>query len=828
MGRNLKHIIRIALQAILLWVCNYAYGQYSYSIRDRMFLHQPLQCEYPTEISTNNLDYSNCIRTNKRWLVFTDRMVYPYTDPFNGTKKPNSISAFKPFYVIRDSLNFLQLVTYSQDEGLAKLRDTVEGNWYVDIPKDIDENPWNVGWVEKEYLLLCPNCLKTGSLNFSKRALVIKRDIKTDSAFAYFKQNKGRIRTHSSPVDTNNLSTLKLKTFNVVYPYKTVGDKCLVSFTNSLVPKANLLKESKPVLGWIDTNLLTIWKNNLCLDINDSVGARNSMAILGVWPTWWPDNSKAHIWKNDFQFREGNIQRVPHLSSCKRNELKSVLISRDSSDHDIVEVAGLTHLYNSLGQVPTSYVTTDSFYHRVKVVFVISFNLLWLYRDEISSAIAEIENAGTSIAIVIAFDRGKHPKCSNGFTSASTLNKWLSNYINKEGVIDYDNVGISDNILEALDSATEMFASPLYTNVIVVMGEKRDTSIKFYSNSIEQKIARKNVSIHAFQLTTVRSNEMYDDFYRGISQIQKNASEIRSSQLERENRHHMPDHPCEYRNCSPNDSINHYLLSGTCALNGGYVFPAPPKLYGDRSKLSINYLTKYVVNLVKREKFENIKMEKFAKNIIFGNPDTTQMSVRVFNFVSYLDSIFSSKKILYDSLNIVKRGYEQYFRKVYTSIHVNGMTSPVFKSYLWSSQAELLALDTAMQKVNEVYRNRSVFEQSDVKFRIVNLARRIAHSYVGGENVILFDTLKTDRRWGELLQMLYHSNVNCSFFEEIDRYIKNEQTTNMVDIFVDFFGQIYERFHNFPVEYTYKGYGEEESVIYYYIPEDYLLPPGLR
>lgn len=218
----------------------------------------PVSYEYPVDSITP----VNGTALEKPWIVYSDRSNnVTYTDSkIRTTFKTTSF--LESFYVVDETTELVEIIKYAPDmlESTTKIKAPSKVQYY--------------GWIQKTKLLLSQ---KSFVENVDKRPLKWVTMLNGKKFIDKIKNHTEgeRIKLYDAPeLQTNTTATLYFN--ELVYVYKTYGDKVLIGKQTHFTPETSM----DIMLGWVPANFVQSWGQRLCLEpLNEQSAKSNSPLI---------------------------------------------------------------------------------------------------------------------------------------------------------------------------------------------------------------------------------------------------------------------------------------------------------------------------------------------------------------------------------------------------------------------------------------------------------------------------------------------------------------------------------------------------------------------
>jgi len=269
----------------------------------------PQKYNVPKENVT--LEKTNLLIPGTKWEVFPDKnYTRTYTKP-NGKKLKNILNYLEKYYVNDENDNYIHLIKETDSE-----KDT---NLYEDI-----------GWIEKENMLLWKHCLVNENNFVDIKAILIRNDYNSN----LFEQNIEKKTITENSVEHD---------YQIFYVLKKTKTSVLLSKLPMIFNTYSNISEY--VIGWVPIEDVIIWDNVNVLEPNWLPEAANERKTKNIKASIFSEkkacktfmngkssNNKYVLWDNDTytERKPGNWLRFPVLNN-KKGIIKTIIKNKNNN-----------------------------------------------------------------------------------------------------------------------------------------------------------------------------------------------------------------------------------------------------------------------------------------------------------------------------------------------------------------------------------------------------------------------------------------------------------------------------------------------------------------
>ena len=229
-------------------------------------------------------------RDSRYWIVYSDREDNPtYTDQNFGKATGITLSFMQSCYVAQEIGNALRLVRIPLNGRFDIENKGKDAAVFKSTAEDL-------GWVDKNKLLLWQNSLIDDSTTFAKKAVSVKRLVEKSQTISEYINKKGHsiLDLFSAPLpeEKNDLDK-ELKMFQYLYIYKEENSMYLLGKTNEITVQSAI----DDMLGWAPKSQVHTWRDALCLRINFDEEAREDRVKNNFDVKFFASSDKARLYK---------------------------------------------------------------------------------------------------------------------------------------------------------------------------------------------------------------------------------------------------------------------------------------------------------------------------------------------------------------------------------------------------------------------------------------------------------------------------------------------------------------------------------------------------
>ncbi|MEO0583038.1 MAG: type VI secretion system protein TssR domain-containing protein [Bacteroidota bacterium] len=426
------------------------------------------------------------------WVVFSDRDDNLTFETPSSNKSFKKIQFLDKFFVVDQEGEYVRIVRY-EPEKLSGRR------------KNFISNPNDFGWIHQDKLLLWRSAMIDPDTRFRLKALTVYKAKALEAITVY-----NPLNIYKHPKRTSNFKNDKnLRLFQLFFICKrdVKNNSVLISRASKISSQAQ-----DDILGWVDEDIVQLWKTRLCLEPNWDREAANSRKESNIRTTLLDSPSAAEqflktgqadlkniIWDNDpFELkRDPNLFRMPVLEQYANGVIKTGIISPvfdsiGSRTIDLEEFNRIKIAYNRVREKARKF----------NIVLVIDGN------TRMQSYFPTIDSAISSLIPLWKDSPNSYKLGSVVYNSMNdripVIEKYpTGNYRNVlslfQSYVDTDTGGddseINLNLALALGSALRMFQRD-ETNILILIGE---STAEFDVEAIARKIRAKACGLSIIQ-----------------------------------------------------------------------------------------------------------------------------------------------------------------------------------------------------------------------------------------------------------------------------------------------------------------------------------------
>jgi len=675
----------------------------------------------------------------QRWYIYADRDTIAFADSLLKTNNNRSISLGDKLVVETNSNKSLRIC--NDRNLLNNVRDY--------SPLDLSQS-CDIGWISRAYLLLSNSCKYDTETYSTQKALTIHREIIGSKVI-----DKRTTNGYRSP--TNSTIVVSYKPFTLVYIYKQIGKRYLVSQDNILDNSSRI--DYQPQLSWVDSTDLFIWNSNIYVDINNDKIAQIEMSERNFYISFFKNIDSAKAWRDGICDQVEFPQRHYDDTSTGGSIIKPILIEQ-TDDTDIIELRGVDPIIDDT--FDTEYKGKQSKAlradrHQTEIIFAIDYaDLINNYSviegllNELPAKISDKQiRSNVKYGCVIYFSAASKYQCDSTkkLLDLAGIKDWLKQSSSRLKNYSFDTNYKYDNVLTAINISLNLYSDDLRKNkVLVLLGRKCDSSD--YDNKFREtvinRISRKNINIVCIQSAT-----------NGIENYLRFINDMRDIILQSARKQMALVHGVlrSRHIVSPRiDSVTevYHVLKNSGVLGS--------MKYSSGRIDGIKYLSSGMI----KDDILNTVVHSIRLSDSLDSIESLPQYVRLDDNIAAKRQFWEYVMLTADSTKIAKMIKQldtcqsQFITPVYSSMHCPGINSPIFRKYILLSQK---SYDSLVENIRIIY-------QSDISHSsIKNIIKQVGFVFMGGLEVVPLS--KKD-------QIAEMNNANLYFaFEKVKAYSVN-------------------------------------------------------
>jgi len=731
---------RIACNTVMFFLCTcffYADAQ----TEGKVLFKRPEEYNMPRE-GQEILKSSQEHPTTSTWQVYSDRDDNPtYILPDLGSQKVKSLSFMDVFYVIEEKDNFLHI--FKKD--FSALVPGKKNKSASEIKAGYDDHDY--GWVPKEKVLLWSNSL-VNEYKFSIKALPILKNAEAFKNPEKYIKKGGTVYLYNSP-DNPKINDVAVKMFQFLYVYKYDNKKALIGKSPEGDPAGC-------ILGWIDTNIVQVWRLSICIWPNandDAIIERqknNIKASLFVnrddaysWST--RSGNPNPVWSNDKYDNKtlADVKRMPVISTDPNGVIitGNVTDVLEQSGEKIQDAGDKAALDARQGKLREKIRT-------INLVFVIDGSQAFLPSfPAIKQGIRDIATNPNRVNSdyhnqiqysAVVYRNGKDKDCPNGDLSFGVMTRFSKNWSDVSDFLDQqskisgcsspDNSG-AEAMYTGLEKGLRLLGDQTdnQSNVIIVIGGAGDNTDNQRESKLADLVAASKAGVIAYQLTHTKQPS-FDNFKTQLVRIIKAGNTTVGEQIKKDN----PDKSKQLNAntwgvwtelASGSNGDTRYFLDypNTSPLLGAIIYPRiMQSMKQEDLPVVINKTMDTIDNIIEHN------LEKFSASLngVGNNKEEIKLNPTLLRYFDALGE--NGGTTSKDVINKYIEGGYQFFITGYTTPQVDKLKNPVFSLVIFASVQEY-------QNLEEAYRNLALNSatSSELRNALCDAMNQIVATYIG-------------------------------------------------------------------------------------------------
>jgi len=701
--------VKIAILFILCFPSYLVYAQSGQTEGKKIF-SLPIPYKLPSEnisILKSSQDNPSLMSTNT-WVVYSDRDANPtYISPDLNSQKVKSLNFLDAFYVIDETDSFVRIFKYDWNA----LQPSKKHKSEQEIKAGFDNDDY--GWVPKNKMLLWPHSM-VNEQTFSIKALPVLKNAEAFRNPEKYINQGGTVYLYNNPTDGAKTNDNAVKMFQFLYVYKYENKKALIG----KLPETGSGDFGNCILGWIDTGVVQVWRQSICIWPNDDDQAIAERKIKNIKAslfynkddarTWADNTSSAPVkaaWENDpYGKALADIKRMPIISN------KNGVITTGNVTPVLDESGATIQGIDDKGSLDKQQGELRAHIRTINLVFVIDGsatfqNYITSIKKGIYAISARTNNSDYRNKInysVVIYRNGKDANCADGDLSVSSMSGFSSNYNDVSNFLDNQlkltGCTPNDNGPEAmyagLEKGLRKFADQKdhQTNLIVLIGGNGDVTDNDKEAKLTGMISDFKVGVIAYQLIHTVSQSS-DLFVTQLTRMIKQGNKIASEQVQKEN----PEKAKEVnmgnwtvwkdQQLGNNNDTREFLdYPEQTLLQGAIVYPPIKKdMRPDDMPTIINQVMDTTDHVIE----SNVEKLSAKLNGV-GNKEQIKINPTL---LMYFNSLGENGTTSQDIINKYIKGGYQFFISGYTSPIVSKLKYPVFSYIIFASDKEYETLD---------------------------------------------------------------------------------------------------------------------------------------
>ncbi len=621
------------------------------------------------------------------WEVFSDRPNNKTFAEADGGAIVTTLDFLEKCYVLAESGEYLHLV---KDPNLK----------YDGI---LTSSAKDMGWVNKDNLLLWMHCLVTKTGRIDKKAMVLN----TVQAIKNALQGKdSKIVRFCKDPQLKVRSEYESQLFQIFYVYKKNATSVLLG-RNSRISESSYIEED--ILGWVPSNRINFWDHRIALEPNwdfEAAKERQSNRLKSEifysrnnaekYQTKNQINSDSIFWNADpYDKRNiGDWRRFPILSN-KDGILKVGVMG------EIQSANGQTMNQVDQAVIQRKYNLDREKRRNINIVFVIDgTSSMKKFYKPISTA---VENSMSKLSsnytknsfrfgAVVYRDKLEGANLTNVYKLTNKY-KDVSTFLNTVVAGDTKDNDVPEAVFWGIKTALRVIPLPQdETNIMILIGDagnhKRNDDTQVLESELVELLASKYYNFLSYQVNN-SYNVAYDDFIAQSKHLMISlAKKIQQSDVAVANSSKVTLVEPQFVTIDKTS----FKLS-----NSDVIAMIAHTTKG--KDMPINSLQKEIEAIVNYSNEYTDEILRLTDKVIMQGKDvksTTELSTLDGNTNKFVSSytpavlnFLSRMNIPRDKLDLICDERYQFYMEGYTSLTVKGLKNPIYKSVLFLTRLEL-------------------------------------------------------------------------------------------------------------------------------------------